>query len=225
MNREKLKEILDKHKLWLAGGDGGGRADLSGANLRRADLRGADLRYADLSGANLRYADLSGANLRYADLKDADLKGADLRGADLSFADLRYADLSGANLQEIDLAYADLREANLVGANLQEAYLARANLRKVKLDYQIQEGLLEKIAEIVLNDTSKLKMSCWHSQCGTTHCLAGWACELSPIAKTLEKQKGTEVAGLLTLGGEAHSYFFKRNEEVLEWLETKRGKK
>ena len=66
-----IKEILDKHKKWLLGEDGGERAylrgaDLYGAYLRGAYLRGADLRGADLCGANLRGANLRGANLRGA---------------------------------------------------------------------------------------------------------------------------------------------------------------
>jgi len=68
MNKEKLKEILDKHKKWLIHKDSGVRAD-----LRRANLRGADLRRANLSGANLRRADLSGANLSGANLSGANL--------------------------------------------------------------------------------------------------------------------------------------------------------
>lgn len=63
MSPEQLKEILDNHEMWLAGKEGGKRAD-----LRDADLRGADLRGVDLSGADLRDADLSGADLRSADL-------------------------------------------------------------------------------------------------------------------------------------------------------------
>ena len=49
---KELKKILKLHSEWLAG-DGGERADLSGADLRWADLRGADLSEADLSGADL----------------------------------------------------------------------------------------------------------------------------------------------------------------------------
>lgn len=44
MKQEELQEILDAHKKWINGKDGGARADLSGANLRGADLSGADLR-------------------------------------------------------------------------------------------------------------------------------------------------------------------------------------
>ena len=58
MTTTELKEILEKHKKWVNGEDGGERAYLRGANLRDADLRGAYLRGADLVDANLRGADL-----------------------------------------------------------------------------------------------------------------------------------------------------------------------
>lgn len=45
MTKQKLAVILDKHKKWLSGEDGGERADLSNANLSKANLRGADLDY------------------------------------------------------------------------------------------------------------------------------------------------------------------------------------
>ena len=86
MKQEELQEILDAHKKWINGEDGGVRADLSGANLSGADLRRADLRRADLSEANLRRADLRRADLKGADLSEADLRRADLRGADLDFS-------------------------------------------------------------------------------------------------------------------------------------------
>lgn len=49
MNKEKLNDILEKHKKWLKNEEGGEQADLSGANLSSADLRYADLRYANLN--------------------------------------------------------------------------------------------------------------------------------------------------------------------------------
>lgn len=77
-----LPKILADHALWVRG-DGGSRAnlsgaDLSGANLSGANLRWADLSRADLSRADLRWADLSRANLSRADLREADLSGANL---------------------------------------------------------------------------------------------------------------------------------------------------
>ena len=137
-----LKDVLDKHKKWLNGEEGGERARLVDAYMEGADLEGADLEDTDLEGANLE------------------------------------------------------------GANL---------------DYEIQEGLLERIAEIVLEDNEKLNMRNWHT-CETTHCIAGWACHLNDKARELEKTHGTQIAGLLTLGQEAHSMFFKSKDDVLIWL-------
>ena len=93
MDSKKLKDILNQHKMWLTGEEGGKCADLCGANLRGADLCGANLRGANLCGANLRGADLCGANLC-----DANLYGANLRGANLCDANLRGANLCGAGL-------------------------------------------------------------------------------------------------------------------------------
>jgi uncharacterized protein YjbI with pentapeptide repeats len=93
-----LPEILEKHKLWLEGKEGGVRANLSDADLSGAYLSGAYLSDANLSDADLPGAYLFDANLSRANLSGANLSGAYLSGADLSGADLSGANLSGANL-------------------------------------------------------------------------------------------------------------------------------
>ena len=184
---------LRLHKLWLKDDEDGVRANLSGVNLSGADLAGADLRNANL-GTNLENANLENANLAGAYLEDANLEGAYLENANLA----------GANLGGAYLEYTNLENANLAGADL---------------DYQIQDGLLQQIAKIILENPKSLEMGSWHT-CETTHCLAGWACHLNPVAKKLEKTHGAAIAGLLTLGYEAHAYFFKENAETIEWLKT-----
>ena len=62
MNENELKEIIDKHILWL-NGKGGTRATLAGANLKWSDLTGANLKWATLAGATL-----AGAKGLYAPL-------------------------------------------------------------------------------------------------------------------------------------------------------------
>ncbi len=103
MNQEEINKILEEHKKWLLGGDGGKRANLRGDNLRGANLYGANLYEADLRGADLFEADLRGADLYGADLREANLYGANLRGADLQGANLRGANLRGANLRGANL--------------------------------------------------------------------------------------------------------------------------
>ena len=66
MKQEELQEILDAHKKWIKGEDGGVRANLSDADLSDANLGGADLRGADLEGADLEGANLEGANLDFS---------------------------------------------------------------------------------------------------------------------------------------------------------------
>jgi uncharacterized protein YjbI with pentapeptide repeats len=127
-NMMNLKEILDKHKMWLEGAKGGVRANLSDADLSGAYLSGADLSGAYLSGAYLSDADLSGAYLSGAYLSGANLRFANLSGAYLSGADLSGAYLYGANLSGANLRFANLSGANLSGAYLYGAYLYGANL-------------------------------------------------------------------------------------------------
>lgn len=66
MTQQELNVILDKHKKWLRGKEGGEKANLRGDDLRWANLCRADLRGADLHKTDLRGADLHGANLDYS---------------------------------------------------------------------------------------------------------------------------------------------------------------
>ena len=100
MEKSKLKEILEQHKLWVDG-KGGICADLTRADLTGADLTGANLLGANLLRANLTRANLLRANLWRADLNGASLTKANLTGANLTGANLQYANLSNAILPEI----------------------------------------------------------------------------------------------------------------------------
>jgi uncharacterized protein YjbI with pentapeptide repeats len=139
--KEELREILNKHQLWLKNKEGGAKADLSYADLSYANLRSADLSSANLRSADLRSADLSSANLRSADLSSANLSSANLRYADLSSANLRYADLSCADLRYADLSCADLSSANLRYANLRYADLSYANYEDIYKDFMAKLAL------------------------------------------------------------------------------------
>jgi uncharacterized protein YjbI with pentapeptide repeats len=161
--------------------------------------------------------DYSFYNLQDADFQDADLQDATLLAANLRGANFQGAILERANLQEVDFSEANLQNADLRHANLQHAIFQGANLDGALLDYQIEEGLLLKVAQHALQDGA-LDMGVWHT-CDTTHCIAGWAATLSEKTRALAKTHGTGVAGLLTLGHEAHKFFFASNEDARKFLQ------
>lgn len=90
-----LEVVIERHRKWICGEEGGERANLSSANLIDANLR-----FADLSGANLHGADLIDAELHDANLRCANLIGAELRGAILSSANLSDAPFKIENIHQ-----------------------------------------------------------------------------------------------------------------------------
>jgi hypothetical protein len=158
------------------------------------------------------------ANLIDANLSDANLNSANLSGANLSYANLRDANLSYANLSYAILSYADLRDADLSGANLRDANLRDANGLPIAADAQQR---LRAVASHVLDHPQILQMESWHSECGTTHCLAGWAIhQAGTLGEVLEKLHGPYMAGLLLLGANAAAHFHDSNDDAIAWLQS-----
>ena len=82
MDKEKLKEILEQHKLWVeTKGLKGERADLRRLNLEGANFEGFDLEGVKLFGARLKGANFEGARLKGANFEGADFEGANFEGA------------------------------------------------------------------------------------------------------------------------------------------------
>lgn len=76
-------------------------------------------------------------------------------------------------------------------------------------------ALIKEIAADVIDRPGSLIQESWH--CGTSHCVAGWACVLNKYAAEFEAKYSTELAGCLVLPNYAH-LFFKGNDEVLAIL-------
>jgi len=120
-------------------------------------------------------------------LYEADLGGANLRGANLRGADLR-----GANLGDADLGEANLGGADLGGADLRGALQS--------LGLTVDPTLPQRILDQIRSDPASWDQEHWHSVCGTKHCVAGWACELSgPLGHYLDMNLGTSTAATLLL--------------------------
>lgn len=92
MKEKDLKNVLQKHNIWLESGrKKGERADLSGL--------GRGLSFVDLSGDNLTHAELKDAYLAHFKLRGVNLNGDNLTCAILDDTILDGADLSGSFLR------------------------------------------------------------------------------------------------------------------------------
>ena len=141
-----------------------------------------------------------------------------LRGAILYGAILRGAILRGANLYGANLRGANLYGANLSGAKLRGAILSDAKGLPIAADH-LQR--LRAVASEVLSNPQNLHMTNWHNECGTTHCLAGWAIhQAGPLGEVLEKLHGPHMAGLLLLGVDAAEHFYDKKDDAIEWLQS-----
>jgi hypothetical protein len=213
----EYKEIITASELyWKTGGKEGAIA-----NLIRANLLGANLIRTDLSGANLSGANLIRTDLSYANLIRANLLGANLIRANLSDANLIRANLSDANLSDANLIRANLLGASLLGASLLGASLLGANLSGAIGFAPITENaiaILLQVADCVVGQPQALKMKSVHT-CDTTHCGAGWVCYLSPIAATLEKILGWNVAACIVCPiPEFTGLFYAEDDEMMAFL-------
>ncbi len=118
-----IKEILERHQLWLDGEDGGERADFTGVNLKRCDFSHANLENAIFSGANLSCAHFTKANLEGAIFRDANCCFADF-----SRANLFDVDFQGANLWSALFVRANLKKSNLSGAKINSSNFEHADI-------------------------------------------------------------------------------------------------
>lgn len=77
--------------------------------------------------------------------------------------------------------------------------------------------LIKAVAERIISQPSDLKMDTWH--CGTSHCIGGWACIISPIASQIEKKYNTKIAASAVLPSYAQ-WFYTDEDTALKRLES-----
>lgn len=189
--------------------------DASGLTIGKSTAFRTNLLDADFEGANLE-----GATFTYCFFNNSDFCGANLYGATFIDCHLFRSWFMNSDMTNVTVENSEFRHCNFFGAVTHGLFArirghAATFARSVGLVYNPTgaDRLLERIASIVVNAPESLRMKEWHSTCGTKHCLAGWAVHLSPEAERIEMQTNTEIAGLLTLGSEAHAIFFPAGDE------------
>jgi len=228
---DEILAKLDAHTAWLNGEPGGARADFSRTDLSNSTLfRKRNLMNANFEDAWLTNADISDAYFSCAYLRYTSLNGATAVGTKFSNATLFNTYFTDANLERADFTSCTLDHCCLLHANLDRAdfdncRFIRTTLRGLTLKNALrqhttpqQHELLLRIARHLRANPEFLVMDEWHSNCGTTHCLAGWAIAMSSEGPTLEWFVGAENAGYYLLGAEALSHFYDSEDEVLDYL-------
>ncbi len=221
-----LKKIK-LHQQYLSGYPAGIRADFSqhnfcGANLSGINLRNSIMRNVDFSGASLINVDFSGSEMSGCDFSGANLLNADLSRSNLKMSDFESADLSATMLNEAGLKCAYfidsiLENTDFSGADLFAADFSGAIINNAKFDTEIEDGLLQRIAKIIINNPKKFNSENTHTD-KNVHDLAGWACHLAERGEEMEEQYGWAWAGLRLLGPEAATHFYDSDQNAIAWL-------
>ena len=109
----------------------------------------------------------------------------------------------------------------MTGANLSRANLAGANL-DAAAGIAIAADAPQRLratATAALVDGA-LEMTAWHD-CSTPHCIASWLIhQAGEVGRLLEAAVGTEFAGLMLGGIEAHAHFYDDNKAATTWLRS-----
>lgn len=160
----------------------------------RAHKEGKSLAFLALGSADFTGMNLDRANLYGSSFVGARFEEASLVGADLSRTHLAHAVFKGADLRNADLRNAVLEDTVFSGALVKGVRVERwSNSRRFPRITSIHT----KVAEAV-ESLGNLDMSEWHSECGTTHCRAGWVVTLAgQEGKGLEAAVGTAAAAFL----------------------------
>lgn len=94
----------------------------------------------------------------------------------------------------------------------------------------------QDVYSVIKENPDRLKMSSWHGDsewhnghdakavhdCGTSHCIAGWAHHLCAIKRPelLSDKVNVELVGRLCLGDEAASHFHDGTDDAMKWIES-----
>jgi hypothetical protein len=120
---------------------------------------------------------------------------------------------AGEQLMKQNPSNGDLADLIVNGVMIDEASaILKANTGSQLVN---EKQLIYAIAQTVINQPGSLDMGQWH--CGASHCLAGWAATLHPIAREIEEKNDTKIAGCAVLPNYAY-LFFSDNDTVLEKL-------
>lgn len=159
-------------------------------------------------------------------LEDIEIpENTDLYGCSISNCIFKNIDFKNASLFDAYFKNCTFENCTFEKANIRDISFENCTFENTKFPYSevYDENLIYEVAQKVFESPQNFDMGWWHSNvdgesCDTTHCIAGWAVELSPIGKEVEEKYGPATAGLLLLGYDAYTHFYDNNTEALKYL-------
>ena len=110
ISKEKLKTVVELHKVWRKDNKEGKRLVLIGYDLSYRDLNDSDLSYCDLSHSCLSHCDMYHCDLSHSCLSDCNMSHSDLSHSDLSDCNMTGCNMDGCNMDSsgVNLSCTDL---------------------------------------------------------------------------------------------------------------------
>lgn len=137
ITQEELDKILELHRKYLTGEEGGVKANLSYTDLAELNLNKRDLIDINISHSNLRNTKFFCSNLIRVDFYDSNLEGADfgnakLNGIRFDCANLTLTDFNDAYIRCCGFIYSNLNKTNFNNATLYCIDIMESGLNKAK---------------------------------------------------------------------------------------------
>jgi uncharacterized protein YjbI with pentapeptide repeats len=167
MTQSEFDELVEKHRKYLSGEEGGKRLVLASEELIGADFRGKDLSRAELVSCAFCHVEAGGVSFRGAHLAGVDFRGAGMRGAVFDNAWLARVVFEGATLDNASFSGASVNECSFRSAVCRSAAftdtrLHGADFREARLCHSVWDtvdvwGVDMREADI---DYALFKLSC-----------------------------------------------------------------
>lgn len=167
-------------------------------------LHGEDVSfdYADLAGLNLANKRFVSASFRYSSLEKTDLRGTTFIDCDFSFVDFSDANIGTICWYDNDMT---------------EVFLDRTSIMPIS---QSPKYLKEITSYLCDHPTMLNPDFIYTGSMNSPQSLEGWGITWSPEGEEYLRRYGSQIAGLILLGIEAHSQFNECRSQILDYLAT-----
>lgn len=196
------------------------RAVFEGCYMVGADFVDCEIKEARFEGCNLVATSYNQCQLSSAVFKRCEAMSMFLTHCSADSTVFEKTDLSGGIIKHTSINHAEFTEVTMKNTRFTRTSVSSANLPFPTISEEERELNLYKVAKHALATDGGLCMESWHSECNTSHCVAGWIVHLNKDARKVAEEASYTLAGLLFLGEKAAEMFYEDTEVAQRFLES-----